>query len=389
MPPSKSQQFAAFVTRVRQTAPPCLVIGAQLEDELLFLGHDATDVAAILGRTAGTVGNREALVCPLSDLCAIEEALADKGTPFVFARYELAHGFRVFRSVLCDVNESFDDTLPERIPDPVGAHDCELMFAWEGRRECYRSEIAGSITLLEKLLAAGGRRFLGTRICPEGGQPVVLCAAATRALAGGAEIRSLEAVPFMPPQQTPWGYAHSFRRVGEEGIAWVDTPDHGGLYLPARFAEEVAAALHRYAPQWFEEDVLWSVAVAVLARHFPDEELFRANEVQASRFGDEAVRAYLAGPLAREFRQRLAAFGEKVRSCWRVTRWQPASSSPRDRLWKLDFRHMTTGEERSVVTANVPKTSFVTDIDFKALGASISLENQIHTRPAPAALAIA
>lgn len=398
MAPSKSQLFAAFVAQVRRTAHPSLVIGAQCEDELMFLGHDANDVAALLGREMNArPSGGEVLICPISDLPAIEVGLAEAGTPFIFARLERDHRFRVFRTVLSDVNESFDDRFSQRIPglihatgQPESITGCEVMFAWEGRRECYPCEPCRAASLLDSTLAAGGRRFLGTTIRRAGSQPIVLSADATRALGSGDTMPSQGVAPFLPPRQTPWGYAHSFRRVGE-GIAWVDTPDHGGIFLPAGFAQEVAAALTPFSPhprtaiQWFEEDVSWAIAVIVLARHFTDEDLFRANEVQASVMGDDAARAYLASPRGADFRRRLAGFTERVRTCWRVTGCQPASS--RRDGWKLNFRHMSTGEECSVLTTKLPRDSFVTETDFQALGASPSPANMI-MGPQPAAPAV-
>lgn len=82
---------------------------------------------------------------------------------------------------------------------------------------------------------------------------------------------------------TPWGVTDDAPTDIGLGILRVDTPSHGGYFVPDDQLHRIPAHRQRYAtywsggPNWYEEDCAWAcVAVA-----FP--ELFPADAVEIAR----------------------------------------------------------------------------------------------------------
>lgn len=71
--------------------------------------------------------------------------------------------------------------------------------------------------------------------------------------------------------RTPWGEADNVVTL-RNGIRRVDTPSHGGYWVPAKLLPLIPERFKAYAtkwsgsPQWYEEDCAW----ACVAVTFPD-----------------------------------------------------------------------------------------------------------------------
>lgn len=78
------------------------------------------------------------------------------------------------------------------------------------------------------------------------------------------------------PQWSPWGEVQNARDLGN-GLFFVSTSSHGGLYVPDAMVASMPAALrcNRYSGngQWFEEDMEWALAVVWRPELFPSEYL--------------------------------------------------------------------------------------------------------------------
>ena len=75
-----------------------------------------------------------------------------------------------------------------------------------------------------------------------------------------------------PPKvghHSPWGVIQCVAPIGDQGITWVSTAGHGGVFVPRLLLDSVPAAHQAYAArwsrsrQWFEEDC--AAALVVLA----------------------------------------------------------------------------------------------------------------------------
>ncbi len=77
---------------------------------------------------------------------------------------------------------------------------------------------------------------------------------------------------------TPWGHADHVADIGK-GIKQVDTPSHGGYYVPCDVLKTMKPeALKTVAGRgWYEEDCDW----CLVALSFP--ELFMDDSVEAAR----------------------------------------------------------------------------------------------------------
>lgn len=83
-------------------------------------------------------------------------------------------------------------------------------------------------------------------------------------------------------KDTPWGRAQHVTELGQ-GIKGVDTPGHGGIYVPDELLPRISEAGRRHAKRWsrsenwYEEDCSW----AYVALAFPD--LFDADNLARAR----------------------------------------------------------------------------------------------------------
>ncbi len=84
---------------------------------------------------------------------------------------------------------------------------------------------------------------------------------------------------------TPWGAAETVTPLGTEGAAFVSTPSHGGVYLPAALAKKmpgplVDASFLKSATWWEEDcDAAWPMLVLHLGT---DDEIERARDFLAA-----------------------------------------------------------------------------------------------------------
>jgi len=76
---------------------------------------------------------------------------------------------------------------------------------------------------------------------------------------------------------TPWGIADNISRIGGEGILQVETPSHGGYYVPdallGRMSKDAQASAVKWSgsKNWYEEDCSWAyVALAFPELFLPD-----------------------------------------------------------------------------------------------------------------------
>ena len=80
---------------------------------------------------------------------------------------------------------------------------------------------------------------------------------------------------------TPWGSADQVSAIGI-GILSVQTPGHGGIFVPDELLTLMPAALrnsNQYSgtgSNWFEEDVEWALVCAAFPHLFPVRSCFYA-----------------------------------------------------------------------------------------------------------------
>jgi len=73
---------------------------------------------------------------------------------------------------------------------------------------------------------------------------------------------------------TPWGVANHVAPVGTDGILRVDTPSHGGYFVPDALLHRIPAAHRAYADRvsgsanWYEEDCAWACVAVAFPEHF-------------------------------------------------------------------------------------------------------------------------
>jgi len=84
--------------------------------------------------------------------------------------------------------------------------------------------------------------------------------------------------------QSPWGVIQDIKTY-ENGILYVSTPSHGGMWVPDLLIDDMSKAAREYAAQWshgwgdqwFEHDL----AIAFVVGAFP--KLFKLSEVRTAR----------------------------------------------------------------------------------------------------------
>lgn len=69
---------------------------------------------------------------------------------------------------------------------------------------------------------------------------------------------------------TPWGIADHVKDIGL-GIKRVDTPSHGGYFVPDEMLKKMPPATHKtFAGKgWYEEDCDWCMVVLSFPELFP------------------------------------------------------------------------------------------------------------------------
>lgn len=77
---------------------------------------------------------------------------------------------------------------------------------------------------------------------------------------------------------TPWGMADHVEEMGQ-GVLWVDTPSHGGIYVPDALLDRIPQEWRDRArkwsgsPNWYEEDCEWASAVVSLRHLFSERQI--------------------------------------------------------------------------------------------------------------------
>lgn len=98
-------------------------------------------------------------------------------------------------------------------------------------------------------------------------------------------------------RRTPWGAADHVEEIsdGRVTIISVDTPSHGGYFVPKRHLAAIPAQHQAYAAkwsgsvQWYEEDCAWAAVVLAFPQLFSAEHVAAARESAARYLNREAV----------------------------------------------------------------------------------------------------
>jgi hypothetical protein len=83
---------------------------------------------------------------------------------------------------------------------------------------------------------------------------------------------------------TPWGMADGITEVGM-GILCVQTPSHGGYYVPDSVLHQIPHKLQVWAAEcsgsrnWYEEDCCWAAVCYAFPYLFPLDAIPIANKV--------------------------------------------------------------------------------------------------------------
>ena len=87
--------------------------------------------------------------------------------------------------------------------------------------------------------------------------------------------------------RTPWGDADTVEYIGTQGIKRINTPSHGGYYVPRKLLGRIPEAHQLYAlkwsgsRQWYEEDCAWPAVVLAFPELFTAEHVAEARESAA------------------------------------------------------------------------------------------------------------
>jgi hypothetical protein len=84
---------------------------------------------------------------------------------------------------------------------------------------------------------------------------------------------------------TPWGVSQTVKPCGNDGVLYVETASHGGVYVPNTLLGRIPKDEQAYAAQWsgsanwYEEDCAAAIPIFRLRDCFP-------------QFSDEKAEAY-------------------------------------------------------------------------------------------------
>jgi hypothetical protein len=85
-------------------------------------------------------------------------------------------------------------------------------------------------------------------------------------------------------KNSPWGIVQD-EEVIADGIVYVSTASHGGIWVSPELLGRVQEAMRDYAAywsgssQWFEEDCAAQCVVVSFPEHFPAEQVERAQAI--------------------------------------------------------------------------------------------------------------
>ena len=85
-------------------------------------------------------------------------------------------------------------------------------------------------------------------------------------------------------KHSPWGIVQD-EEIIAEGIVYVSTPSHGGIWVSPELLGRVQEAMRDYAAYWsgsscwFEEDCAAQCVVVSFPEHFPAEQVERAQAI--------------------------------------------------------------------------------------------------------------
>lgn len=85
-------------------------------------------------------------------------------------------------------------------------------------------------------------------------------------------------------KSSPWGIVQDEETIAD-GIVYVSTASHGGIWVSPELLGRVQEAMRDYAAywsgssQWFEEDCAAQCVVVSFPEHFPAEQVERAQAI--------------------------------------------------------------------------------------------------------------
>lgn len=85
-------------------------------------------------------------------------------------------------------------------------------------------------------------------------------------------------------KSSPWGIVQDEETIAD-GIVYVSTASHGGIWVSPELLGRVQKAMRDYAAywsgssQWFEEDCAAQCVVVSFPEHFPAEQVERAQAI--------------------------------------------------------------------------------------------------------------
>jgi hypothetical protein len=85
-------------------------------------------------------------------------------------------------------------------------------------------------------------------------------------------------------KHSPWGIVQDEETIAD-GIVYVSTASHGGIWVSPELLGRVQEAMRDYAAywsgssQWFEEDCAAQCVVVSFPEHFPAEQVERAQAI--------------------------------------------------------------------------------------------------------------
>lgn len=87
--------------------------------------------------------------------------------------------------------------------------------------------------------------------------------------------------------RSPWGTVDYAEKLGEMGIVSVQTPGHGGIYVPPNLVKHMPEKYRAYTKKWsnsenwYEEDCAWACVAVTFQELFKPEVVKRAKQIVA------------------------------------------------------------------------------------------------------------
>ena len=187
-------------------------------------------------------------------------------------------------------------------------------------------------------------------------------------------------------RDSPWGRVIATKPKGE-GLIFVTTNSHGGLWLDRARRAQMAEAFPAFKPwggrglEWLEEDCDINVAAILWPADFSPAIVSAAvamiSEPMLGYFAD--VRPWLESPAGADARRIAAEFSASVSDLWEVGGM--VAGVHKTPGWRVLFTHRTTKEQKWLVLPDYPAKSLYSPAELEQFGPENKTDEKPPSRP--------